>query len=130
MTSSLSMAQIPDPEQTRGKFCVATKEDNWCQKSSPTPAPGPAPSPTPSNCSQVVRDCNAALDKAQKAIDAQAHEIDLYKTEVDTQGKQIVELNQKIIEDQSKESAWYRNPVIVGVLGILVGSVTYAYLRK
>lgn len=60
----------------------------------------------------------------------QKAEIDLYKTQVDIQHEQIVNAFAENERIQAEESAWYHNPVIIGIMGFLVGGVTYGLLKK
>ncbi len=86
--------------------------------------------PLKPDCSQVVKDCNKVITAAKKTIADQQAEIDLYSTQVKVQDTEIVNLNAALTEAQNVEAAWYHNPWLVGALGILVGGLTVAIVKK
>jgi hypothetical protein len=69
-------------------------------------------------CEQRVTRCEEALDKAFTALEAERE----FATELERQNNRLqnlVAVQNEIIEDKS---AWYRDPLFVGVLGVALGA--------
>ncbi len=90
-----------------------------------------AQTPTPSpNCQSIVRECKEVIDKADKALAEKDKQIDLYHTSLD-HANSVIALQMAHINDSDAElSAWYRQPLVVGGIGISVGVLLLELLKK
>lgn len=80
--------------------------------------------------SDCAYDCKQLTDKADKIIAEQQKTIDLYKQKDAQQTKNLVDLSTSLDDKTAQLSAWYRNPFIVGTLGLLVGAAGATYLLR
>ncbi len=78
----------------------------------------------PTNCGERVELCEEALEIATSLIRAQhdqlKSQLDIL-IEADKENQSLLVLNEKMIEQQTK---WYRNPLIMTILGFSLGVVT------
>lgn len=74
-------------------------------------------------------ECITALNAADKVIADQQVEIDTYKTEVSSLQKSIEIDNQKLVDRDQILAEWYHNPIMIGLLGVLVGGAGAVYLQ-
>jgi hypothetical protein len=75
------------------------------------------------SCKEVI----AAADKALEAKDKALSLADLTIKECKTYNEELHVKNTELIDDSGK---WYRNPVIVFILGAASGTLTYTLLKK
>lgn len=69
-------------------------------------------------CTDVLNKCGIAVKDLQNVNAIQ-------KSVIDAQDKEIVD-QKKLIDDQN---AWYRDPVKIGLLGILTGIVVRGFIK-
>ncbi len=74
--------------------------------------------------------CRSAITAADRVIADQQKEIESYKTETDTLTKRITDLNVSLNEKIHADEAWYRNPFVIGAIGIIVGGAGVVYLKR
>lgn len=70
---------------------------------------------------ECVTDCNAVLDKCTETIGGLNDLVKMYEASTSSLDKQIVELQTQLAESEEEAQAWYRNPAVVGALGLVVG---------
>ena len=75
-------------------------------------------------------DCKIALDAADKVIANLKEEISIHKQYEEKQEAVIIDLTVSLNEKNQALEAWYRNPFVVGALGLVVGAGTIIYLRR
>lgn len=77
----------------------------------------PQPSPTPKNeCNKLIGLCDITIDKYKKAAEAKDSAI----ADLDAKVKEQQKLNDEI---KSSADAWYKSPILWGVVGLIVGVV-------
>lgn len=95
---------------------------------------GPAalanPQPSPDPCQNVINDCNIALNKADGVIKSQQNEILRYTTAYAACTTNNQELRMDLQSAEESRDAWYRNPVVTVLGGIVLGLVAGSYLKK
>lgn len=72
--------------------------------------------------------CITALNAADKIIADQGTEIQSYKTKVSSLQSAIELDNQKLVDRDQALSEWYHNPIVIGLLGVIVGGAGVTYL--
>lgn len=77
-----------------------------------------------------VTDCKTALNAADKVIADLHKEVDLHKSFEAEQNNQIAQLNVSINEKNQALGAWYHNPFITGLIGIVVGGTLVLFAKK
>ena len=79
---------------------------------------------TPVAKADCYSDCKAALDSADKVINSLKDEISTRKA-LEAKQKDIIASQITTINEQSQElGSWLRNPILIGILGMAVGTVT------
>lgn len=82
------------------------------------------------DCSNIIKDCNIALDACDKTIAARDATISKYTAALDDCNKSNQALRMDLGKVEEGRDAWYRQPVVDGLIGALVGIIAYAYLTK
>lgn len=78
---------------------------------------------TKPTCKEVIAQCDKTIEAKNKAIELSNLAL---KSCSEQSGLAQTELN----NSNEKLNAWYRNPFIVGFMGVLVGGLSYAILKK
>lgn len=84
----------------------------------------------PNDCQDVINDCNIALNKADGVIKAQNDEIIRYTTAYAKCTSDNQEIRMDLQNAVESRDAWYRNPVVTVLGGIVLGLVAGTYLTK
>jgi chromosome segregation ATPase len=74
-------------------------------------------------------DCNKALEACDQALEAKDELIQKYTSALDGCNKQVIQLSVDLEKIQAEKSAWYRNPLVVGLLGVVTGFVASQLLK-
>lgn len=82
------------------------------------------------DCSQVIKECNAALDKADAVIHAQNDVIIKYTSALDSCREQNKQLEINFREAEEGRTAWYRQPEVTITAGAVIGALLAIYLSK
>lgn len=73
-------------------------------------------------CDEVISKCDAALAAKNKQI--QKLELGLTK-----QTERVADLSQQVEDKNQQLQAWYRNPLIVGALGLVAGAALITWAK-
>lgn len=85
---------------------------------------------TPSECKPVVDKCRRALDACDTALEEKNGALTLADLAI-TNCNHETALNKQRADDMREElGTWYRNPLIVGTLGVIAGFATFRLLTK
>lgn len=81
-------------------------------------------------CDSVLDKCVVAVAECRIAKDERNKEVELCRLGL-TQAREYGGLmTEKVIERDDQLSAWYRNPFVVGVIGVLIGGIATGYALK
>lgn len=80
------------------------------------PRPTPSPTATARQCDSVIKKCDDTLKEKNKALDLA--DLALKKCQDQNAAK-----NKELDSLRESNSAWYKNPFIVGIIGIAAGVV-------
>lgn len=82
------------------------------------------------NCSPVIAKCNAALDACDKAISDKNKSLELADIALTHCRVHSSETEYQLDEAKNKLGAWYHDPFVVGVLGLIGGAIVSQTLLK
>ena len=70
---------------------------------------------------QCVVACNEALDAADTHIESLSVELKTVRELSELKGEEIQLLKVRISDQEKELNAWYRNPLVIGLTGAIVG---------
>lgn len=82
------------------------------------------------DCAPIIRDCTKALEACDAVVQEKQKVLDLYKLQAEAAETVIGEQAKKIGDLDRSLKAWYHDPLIVGLLGIIVGGVAVSVAHK
>lgn len=84
----------------------------------------------PNDCSQVISDCNIALNKADGVIKAKQDVIDRQNLYIVSLEGQVQNSRVDLQKAEEGRDAWYRRPEVDIPIGITIGIILAHYLVK
>ncbi len=74
-------------------------------------------------CSTVIKACDKALAAKNKTIDS-------YKAGLDKSKDLLVTLQKDVESKDAQLSAWYRNPILMVLIGATIGVITIGVIKR
>lgn len=73
--------------------------------------------------------CEEVLDKCGQAVEAKNKHIQKLELGLAKQTERVVDLSSQLEDKNSQLQAWYRNPFVVGALGLVAGAAVITFAK-
>ena len=80
------------------------------------------------DCPERLLQCDALVGLCTRALDAREEQIKVCELAIEQHTEHNALLNTRITQLEADKNAWFRNPFIIGAIGIAAGSLAATYI--